>query len=346
MKVLNIKGNSGSSVIAIGEKIKNIGKYLPDDKVVIVSDNNVVNYYGKDFPEYPVIQIGTGEKIKTLSTLENIFTKLVENEVDRSYFILGIGGGIVCDIAGLAASTYMRGVRFGFVSSTLLGQVDASVGGKNGVNFLGYKNMIGVFNQPEFVICDMGLLKTLPKEELLCGMAEIVKYGVISHSALFSHLENNFMEAISLNPDIIEKLVYESVLIKSNIVNRDEKEKGERKKLNFGHTIGHAVEKISDLKHGQAISIGMLTAAALSQKKGYLSLNDVRRLRILLDNLGLPTSFACDTGEILNAIKKDKKRKGDVIEFILLQEIGNALVQSIPIDELCETLQASGTFDD
>jgi len=335
MKTLEIHGSTGPSRILVGEDIRNAGSYLPDKaQVIIITDTNVRKLYQKDFPDAPVIEIGTGEGIKTLETVNDIFRQLLEMEADRSAFILGIGGGIVCDITGFAASTYLRGVDFGFVSSTLLSQVDASVGGKNGVNFSGYKNMVGVFRQPDFVICDMNLLKTLPEREILCGFAEIVKHAAIADSAMFGWMETHWEKALSLDTDAIEKLVHDSVRIKSGIVNQDEKEKGERRKLNFGHTFGHAVEKITKIPHGQAVSVGMTVAAALSVRRGYLKSEDADRIRTLLTNLKLPTRISLDREKVLDALKKDKKRKGGSIHFVLLRHIGEAIVEEIRIKEL------------
>ena len=334
MKTLRIHGITGDSTILIGESLRNLKKYLPPGKVVIITDTNVKHYYLKDFPLSEVIEIGTGEKIKNLDTAQAIYAKLVELEVDRSSFVVGIGGGIVCDITGFVASTYLRGVRFGFVSSTLLSQVDASVGGKNGVNFGGYKNMVGVFNQPEFVICDMNLLKTLPQKEILCGLAEIVKHAAIADVDLFSYLEENHEKALSLNTEVIEKLVSDSVLIKSTIVNIDEKEKGERRKLNFGHTFGHAFEKTAGVSHGEAVSAGMAVASALSEKRGHLAAKDVERIEELLKKLKLPTRLPLDGERVLDALRKDKKRESEDIYFVLLYGIGDAVVEGISIKEL------------
>ena len=286
------------------------------------------------FPSYDVITIGTGEKIKNLDTVRYIYGKLMESEADRSTFIIGIGGGIVCDIAGFVASTYLRGVRFGFVSSTLLSQVDASVGGKNGVNFEGYKNIIGVFNQPQFVICDLNLLNTLPKKEVLCGLAEIVKHAAIGDMDLFTYLEDHYQKALALDTGVIERLVYDSVVIKSDIVSRDEKEKGERRKLNFGHTFGHAVEKTTGVPHGEAVSVGMVMASVLSVKKGHLMAKDAERIKKLLQRLKLPTRLEADRKTVIDALRKDKKRKGDQIYFVLLNDIGNPFVDLISIEEL------------
>jgi 3-dehydroquinate synthase len=334
MKTFEIHGSTGDSFIHVGETLRNLGKYIPSKNVVLITDTTVKKYYENQFPSHPLITLKTGEKIKTLDTIRNIYEKLIEFEADRSTRIVGIGGGIVCDVAGFAASTYLRGVRFGFVSSTLLSQVDASVGGKNGVNFKGYKNLIGVFNQPEFVICDLDLLKTLPKKEILNGMAEIVKHAAIEDARLFAYLEKHSRKALSLDIEVIEKLVYDSIVIKSGIVNQDELEKGARRKLNFGHTFGHAFEKTAGVLHGEAVSAGMVTAAALSVKKGRLSAEDAERIKTLLQKIGLPVTIQAERKRVFDALKKDKKRKGDQIYFVLLNGIGNAVVDQIPIKEL------------
>ncbi|MGD9075613.1 MAG: 3-dehydroquinate synthase [Desulfobacteraceae bacterium] len=334
VKSLKIHGSTGDSNILIGEGLQNFQKYIASEQVVIITDNNVRRLYGKDFPPYEIIEIGMGEKIKNLDTVKTIYGKLVGFEVDRSSFIVGIGGGIVCDIAGFIASTYLRGVRFGFVASTLLSQVDGSVGGKNGVNFEGYKNMVGVFNQPEFVICDMKLLKTLPEKEILCGLAEVVKHAAMGDADLFSYLEKHYQRVLQLNAEAIEKVVYDSVLIKSSIVNKDEKEEGERRKLNFGHTLGHALEKTTGAPHGEAISVGMMAASNLSAKKGYLSTGEKERIEALLNKFQLPTRVQFNGKRLLDAVRKDKKREGEEINFVLLQGIGKAVVEKISVKEL------------
>ena len=338
MRELLIKTESKESRILFGESLSNLSKYLPDKKIIVITDTNVKRLYGDKFAQYDMIEIGLGEKNKTIATLDYIFEKLIEFEADRSTFIVGIGGGIVCDVTGIAASIYMRGVRFGFVSSTLLAQVDASVGGKNGVNFKGYKNMIGVFNQPEFVICDLEMLKTLEKREVATGFAEIVKAGLIKRKDLFEYIEENYEKALALDNEVIEKMVYDSVCMKADVVEADERESGERKKLNFGHTFGHAYEKLSTLTHGEAVSIGMVDAAMLSMKRGLVSQNDVDRITSLLINLGLPTELKQGTSVMANAMKKDKKRSGDKISFVVLKSIGEATFEPVAINQLEELL--------
>jgi 3-dehydroquinate synthase len=339
MESVLIHGREGDSLVMIGESIRNLSEYLSGYEAVIITDHNVYNHYHDLFPTDKIIQIGTGEEIKTLDTVKFIIGKLIELEVDRTSFIVGIGGGIVCDIAGFAASIYERGLRFGFISTTLLSQVDASVGGKNGVNFEGYKNMVGVFNQPEFVICDPELLATLPEKEILNGCAEIVKHAAIADREMFKFLENNFKGILALDKDVIEKVVFNSVQIKSQIVNRDERERGERRMLNFGHTIGHALEKVVKVTHGEAVSAGMSAACMISEKMGLLKNKDRLRVDNLLNSLGLPVNIQADHEKMIDALSKDKKREKDRIHFVLLEGIGKAVVKEIPISEL-QRLQA------
>jgi 3-dehydroquinate synthase len=341
MKIIEIQGQSGISKIIINESLENLNQYVPANRVVIITDYNVSLYYRSHFPGWDVVEIGTGEKIKTLDTVQYIYKKLVAREIDRSCFIVGIGGGIVCDIAGFVASTYMRGLPFGFVSTTLLSQVDASVGGKNGVNFQGYKNMIGVFNQPSFVICDPAMLKTLPKKELLCGFAEIVKHAAIGDRAHFDFLEKHYKEALEMDEEVLARLIYDSIIVKSSIVQRDEKEKGERRKLNFGHTYGHALEKSIGIPHGEAVSIGIVFAANLSVRRNLLPQEEAVKIRRLLERLHLPTKTTANKEKIWDAIKKDKKKQGQGIHFVLLKTIGEAVIEEISLEELEEVIESA-----
>jgi len=339
MKIIEVITNNKISKIFIGETLKNLKKYLPEQrKIIIITDENIVKYYYDLIENYPIIVIGQGEENKTLKTVEYIFEKLIEFEADRSTFIVAIGGGIVTDVAGFAASIYMRGLKFGFVSTTLLAQVDASVGGKNGVNFHRYKNMIGVFNQPNFVLCDIDSLKTLERREFIAGFAEIIKAAAIRNADFFEFLEKNIDKALDYDYNVIEHLIYESVLIKAKIVENDEKEeKGERRILNFGHTFAHAYEKLSkNLLHGEAVAIGMVMASKLSKKLGFLSQNEVDRITCLIKNSGLPVSIEFKINDIVDAMRKDKKRENEFIHFVLLNKIGNAFTYLISINQLEE----------
>lgn len=334
MQPFKVKGGFGLSSIYVGERLKNLKNYLPPAQTIIITDENIKTHYGKAFPDVPVITIGTGEKIKTLATVEMILKKLIHHACDRSSFIVGIGGGIVCDITGFVASTFLRGVKFGFVSTSLLSQVDASVGGKNGVNLDSYKNMVGVFSQPEFVICDTALLNTLPENEISNGLAEIVKHALISDAEMFEFLEQNKQKALSLDHETIFRLVATSVGIKSRVVQQDEKESGERRNLNFGHTIGHAIEKIEKAGHGRAVSMGMVAAARFSQERDLIPGKTVSRIISLLNDLNLPTTLDYPAKEIISAVGKDKKKQGTDLYYIFLEQIGRARVEKISFDEM------------
>ena len=332
---LTIQAGYTQSQVVIGESYTNLQKYLPAGRqVIVVTDANILKYYGDFFRSWPVIEIGMGEKNKTLDTLAHIYHRLLECNADRNSFVVAVGGGIVCDIAGFAASTFMRGVPFGFVSTTLLSQVDASVGGKNGVNYGGFKNMIGTFNQPQFVLCDTGMLQTLPDREFISGFAEIAKAAAIRNAALFDYLEQNAEKAIKRDPDVIRHLVVESVKIKADVVKHDEREQGERRILNFGHTFGHAVEVLTGITHGEAVSIGMMMAARWSVGECGFPLNQVDRLERLLLQLGLPTTTHAPPEDILRILLKDKKRENDAIHLVLLSEIGKAVIRKTSIENI------------
>ncbi len=334
MNTVEIKGKQGESIICVGESIDRLNRYIPEENTIMLTDTRVADLYGHRFPSGPVITIGQGEDIKSLKTVADIYQQLLDAGADRSTCLVGIGGGIVCDIAGYVASTYMRGLRCGYVATTLLAQVDASVGGKTGVNYQGYKNIIGAFNQPEFVLCDTELLQSLPESEIFSGFAEIIKHAAIADPDMFAYLEAHVSEALHLNPGVIEKLVYESIRIKAAVVNRDERETGERRKLNFGHTFGHAIEKTTELSHGQAVSIGMRIAAQISLAKGLLDPADVNRMTTLLTRMGLPVQTQVDADLVWDALLKDKKREKNHIHFVLLEQIGTAVVKPLAIEDV------------
>lgn len=334
LRTLEIHGEGGDSIILIGARLGELKGLVSGNKVAIITDTNVRHHYIGKFPPWEVIEIGVGEKHKTLDTVRYIYGRLSELELDRFSFIVGIGGGMVCDVAGFAASTYLRGIRFGFVPSTLLAQVDAGVGGKTGVNFDGYKNVVGLFSQPDFVLCDTEFLKTLPHKEILCGLAEVVKHAAIGDPVLFSYLEEHCRNMFKPASWVMEKIVHDSLLIKLAVVNRDEREEGERRKLNFGHTLGHAIEKATGASHGDAVSVGMVAASLLSENKGYLSREDRERIENLLRKLRLPTRFRFNRKEVLEALRKDKKRYGEGVDFVFLEGIGRAVVEKITFEEL------------
>jgi len=334
METIVIEGKNGKSTIIVDDRIEEVTKYLPKKKVFIITDKNVEKLYAKVFPQAPFYSINPGEQSKQLGYIESIYRWLLENNADRNSFILGIGGGVVCDIAGFVASTYMRGVEFGFVSTSLLSQVDASVGGKNGVDLDGYKNIIGTFTQPRFVLCDTRLLKTLPHEELVNGFAEIVKHALISDIKLFEQLEHDCIALLNLNQPEISKHIAESIRVKASIVTADERESGIRKLLNFGHTWGPAVEPLTGISHGKAVSIGMEFACRLSMEKGLISNRDYLRIINLLQSFGLPTCMNIEPSRVFKTLVKDKKRNANSIDFVLLMGIGVPKIETMALEEL------------
>jgi 3-dehydroquinate synthase len=335
MRVMTLAAQSGACKIALGESADNLRGYCEGaERLVAITDSNVRRLHGERLGGFEVVEIKPGEANKTLETASAVYERLLELEIDRSSFIVGVGGGIVCDVTGFAASTYMRGVPFGFVPTTLLAQVDASVGGKNGVNFKGYKNIIGTIRQPRFCLCDFELLRTLPKEEMRNGFAEAVKAAAIGDASLFSFLEANWEKASALQRTAVEKAVHDSLQVKIRIVSADETEKDGRMKLNFGHTIGHAIEKATGIPHGEAISIGMVAAAKLSRNKAGLEEAQALRLESLLKEIGLPTALGARKDAVLEAIRKDKKRSGAKIRMVLLERIGAARIADVALEEM------------
>jgi 3-dehydroquinate synthase len=327
-----------TTAIITGEPMEVFRKKVPPG-AVIITDENVRKHYGSQWKDYRAIVTSPGEQHKTLENIGGIYRQLVDFDVDRNGFIVGVGGGIVCDMAGFAASTYLRGIRFGFVATTLLAQCDAAIGGKNGVNFRGFKNMVGTIEQPEFVICDTGLLKTLPKAELANGFAEIVKHALISDINLLDYIQAHVDEIIALQPEAINRVIAHSHRIKIAIVQRDVKEAGQRRKLNYGHTFGHAIEKVHGLTHGKAVSIGMMIAAEISMLQGYLSANEVNRIKELLIALGLPVTISGNIEAVMDALLRDKKRQDDFVHFVLLRKPGKAIIERIQIHALMSLIK-------
>lgn len=343
MQRIQIRGSAGDSNILIGDRLQDLQARIQTQNLILISDETVVGLYGHLFPKGPIISISPGEAFKTLEGATRVYRELIACQADRSTLLIGIGGGIVCDLTGFVASTYMRGIRFVFAPTTLLAQVDASVGGKNGVNLNGYKNMVGVFNQPELVLCDLDFLSSLPLKEIGCGLAEIVKHAAIADSRLFVFLENNTRELLNLDRFALERVVADSVRIKSAVVNTDEKETGARRALNFGHTFGHALEKLAGLPHGQAVSLGMVMAAGISVKRGLLTEKELSRLTRLLQAFELPTRlapFGLSCRDLLETMFKDKKREGDSLHLVLLEGLGRAVVQPTSLNELSADLSA------
>ena len=319
-----------ASRIYIGPVNEILPEVLPKNRVAAISDAAIDRLHPELLASCETVLVGKGESIKTLQTIETVCRKFLEAGIDRSTFVLGIGGGIVTDITGFAASTYMRGVPFGFVPTTLLAQVDASVGGKNGVNVGGYKNMAGTFTQPRFVICDPSLLATLPVREFRAGLAEAVKAAVIGDAALFGLLEQSSFEELRSDPKRLEQVIEAAIRVKAAIVGRDERETGERRLLNLGHTLAHAIEKCSSqLNHGEAVAVGLRMMAAAAVRLGELSPADDERIGRLLERLGFVTTPPVAVERLLKEIGKDKKSDGAQLHAVLPLAIGRCEVRTV-----------------
>jgi 3-dehydroquinate synthase len=331
-----IKTPDSISAIMVGARWEAVTRLLPERGVVIITDKNVFNLYGRNFPDFPVIKIKPGEESKKLRVIETLAGKLQKLGIDRSGFILAVGGGVVCDVAGFLASVYLRGISCGYVSTTLLSQVDASTGGKNGVNLGMIKNVIGNFRQPEFVICDTTMLRTLPDEEYLSGMAELIKTGIIGDASIIGILEKNYPGVILRDRKLLSDLVARSVKFKASVVAKDEKESGLRRILNFGHTFGHAIELHKSVRHGYAVASGMELATLFSYSKGLIDNKVCDRVINILKKYDLLGSYSIPPETIEELILHDKKRSGDLIHFVFIEGIGVPFVRKIPVKEVID----------
>ncbi len=333
MQEVHLTTPAGVSEIVVGELLSSRLQMLEQEPILMIDENVLVKHHDLFEPFRSVI-IPSGESRKTLQTVEALYRELVNLEADRSTLMVGIGGGLATDVAGFVASTFLRGTPFGFISSTLLGQVDASIGGKNGVNLDGYKNMLGTIRQPSFVWCDLSLLHTLESREYVSGIAEVIKYGFIRDIHFLEYLEENMEALLKQDISALEHVVTTSASIKTDVVQKDEKEADLRKILNFGHTIGHAIERNKGILHGEAIGVGMMLAARLSHLQGILSAAEVDRVEKLIRSAGLPAEMKLDPEEIYQNIRKDKKKSGEDVHFVLLKGLGSTLIRPIPLPEL------------
>jgi 3-dehydroquinate synthase len=302
------------------------------DSFLVIADRKVCSLYPEIFANRVVLSLNATEKEKTLQTMELVYRWLVEKKADRHSTLVGVGGGIICDIAGFAAATFMRGMPLILYPTTLLAQTDAALGGKSGVNLDGYKNMIGSVQLPEMVNIYPEFLASLPKEEFSNGMAEVIKHATIASEELFETITATIPspEGKSLKHDILHR----SVEIKNEIVGKDLLESGARKMLNFGHTFGHAIERQTGMKHGWAVSIGMNMAAGISVRAGLLSTKDAESLKKLLVKNHLPVDNPVPLADLLDVIRKDKKKNRDEIDFVFLKKIGVAMIQTISFNDL------------
>src|SRR4030042_1204376 len=344
MEKVRVELGERSYDICIGKNIlRNIGLSLKSfglsPKIAIVTNPTVYPLYGavvesslrKAGFDVLSVTIPDGEEYKDLLWAEHIFNILLKAKLDRSSALVALGGGVIGDITGFAASTYMRGISYIQVPTTMLSHVDSSVGGKTGVNHKLGKNMIGTFWQPRLVWIDIETLKTLPGKELLAGLAEVIKYGVIWDKELFDFLDDKRDKILNLDRKAVMHIIKRSCEIKAEVVSKDEKEAGLRSILNYGHTIGHAIETVTGYKkylHGEAVAIGMFFEAMLAHKLNFINKDKVLRIKRLIDSYGLPSEMPADidADSLLSSMQLDKKAVAGELKFILPEKIGSVRI--------------------
>ena len=324
------------------DALKNLG--YENRKLLIVTETNVAPLYLEKikevlepmFREIVCFTFQAGEKQKQLSTVSKIYTTLIEHQFDRKDILLALGGGVTGDLTGFAAATYLRGVDFVQVPTSLLAQVDSSIGGKTGVDYESYKNMVGAFYQPSLVYINTSTLKTLPEKEFISGLGEVIKHGLIKDRDYFHWIKEHKEEIKNRKVEVLQEMIYRSCQIKGAVVERDPKEQGERALLNFGHTLGHSIEKLMDFSmlHGDCVVIGSELASFISWKRGLISKEEQKEIQELFAYFhfdALPTNI--DPEEIVKATKLDKKMEQGQIKFILLKQIGEAFIDKTVTEE-------------
>ncbi len=337
MKRFNYKFSGSSTDFYFAYGISHLKKITDPGATVLITDENVYKAHTKRFKGWNTIVLKPGEEFKVQATADALIEKLIDMEADRKTTLVGVGGGVITDITGYVASVYMRGLRFGFIPTSILALVDASIGGKNGLDVGVYKNMVGVIRQPSFILHDMVFLNSLPPQEWENGFAEIIKHACIKDAVMFAELEKNSLKTYQGRQKSICEIIRKNALIKTRVVQKDEFEKGERRLLNFGHTLGHALETQYELLHGQAISIGMTYACHISaQLAGF---KQTEKVIAVLEKYNLPTYASFDKQKVFDVLKMDKKRERKEMNYVLLERIGKGVVKSISLKRLEKIIQ-------
>jgi 3-dehydroquinate synthase len=329
---IQFKFSQASTTVYFDASFTQLGSLADKKNTIIVTDENIFAAHTAKLKGWKTIVLKAGEEYKVQATADDIIHQLIQLEADRKTTLVGMGGGVITDITGYVASVYMRGIAFGFIPTSLLAMADASIGGKNGIDAGVYKNMVGIIRQPNFLLYDVNLLKSLPDAEWQNGFAEIIKHASIKDAAMFSLLEKNDLGTFQKNKKLIAALVERNARIKIKVVQNDEFEKGERKLLNYGHTLGHALENQYQLSHGHAVSIGMAYAAEISRQ--LTGFTQTERLVKVIHQYGLPAFTKFDKEKVFAVLKMDKKRERKDISYILLEKIGKGVIKSIPLKQL------------
>jgi 3-dehydroquinate synthase len=335
MQPLKVKFSSSTVQFIFDGKFANVTKLVDKQAAIYITDEQVYTLHEKSFKGKRTIVIPAGEQFKQQSTVDFIIESLLNFGANRQSVLIGVGGGVVTDMVGYVAGIFMRGVQFGFVPTTILAMVDASVGGKNGIDVGVYKNMVGLIRQPSFLLYDVAFLKTLPQSHWENGFAEIIKHAAIKDATMFKELQTHNLSYYQKQPKALSSLIKRNVSIKIKVVQKDEFEKGDRKLLNFGHTLGHAIENDYQLLHGHAISIGMIYAAYISQVM--TGFDKVAELIAVFKQYGLSTTLKFDIKKAMEVMHKDKKNAAKGMQYVLLQKIGKAVYETIALKDL-ETL--------
>jgi 3-dehydroquinate synthase len=313
-------------------RVQELKKMLDVRRCVVITDEHVFEAHAKKLKDFACIVLHAGEAYKVQQTVDAVIDELIDMGADRQTVLIGIGGGVVTDITGYIASIYQRGIAFALVPTTILAMVDAAIGGKNGIDVGIYKNQVGCIKQPEFILYDFSFLSTLPEAEWISGFAEIIKHAAIADAAMFAWLEEKSLSYFQRHRKPLAELIERNALLKASIVRKDEREQGVRKWLNFGHTLGHALENVYELSHGQAISIGMTYAAHIAAK--HTKFKSTTTLIALLSQYHLPTYAHFDVDKAVSVMLKDKKKTGDMMQLVLLTRIGKATIHAVPVTEL------------
>ncbi len=338
MNPVTYKFNNASTQYYFAAGFPLLRKIVEPKTAIIVTDEHIFSAHAKKFRGWNTIVLKPGEAFKVQATVDTVIEQMIAMGADRKTTLIGIGGGVVTDITGYVAAIYMRGISFGFLPTTVLAMVDASIGGKNGVDIGVYKNLAGTIRQPGFILYDHSFLKSLPEPEWINGFAEIIKHACIKDAPLFRELQEGSVAAYRKSKKAMEALIRRNALIKIKVVQKDEFEKGDRRLLNFGHTLGHALENQYELSHGQAIAIGMTYASEIAaQLRGF---KDTEKITNVLEQYGLPTYAEFDKKKVLDVLKMDKKRERKEMNFVLLDKIGKGVVHPIPLTTLQKIVTA------
>jgi 3-dehydroquinate synthase len=332
MKKLTYKFSNSSVDYYLANGISHLKEMVDPANAFIITDENIFAAHTRRFKNWNTIVVKAGEEFKIQATVDTLIEQLIEMGADRTSTLIGVGGGVITDLTGYVASVYMRGIRFGFIPTSILAMVDASIGGKNGIDVGLYKNMVGVIRQPSFILHDMVFVNSLPQHEWKNGFAEIIKHACIKDATMFRELEAHTLKQYQNKKTLLCKLVQRNAILKTKVAQADEFEKGDRKLLNFGHTLAHAIENMYELSHGQAVSIGTTYACHISEQ--LTGFKETQRVTDVLARYGLPTYADFDRAKAFDILLKDKKKEKSEMNYVLLEKIGKGVVKSIPLNQL------------